>query len=99
MKVLQTYHWPGNIRQLKNVIERAVVLSKGRMITMKELPEEFLSQQEHHETLSKKTLKDLESQAIKDALRECKGNKSKAAKVLGISRKAFYKRLREFHLL
>jgi two-component system response regulator HydG len=99
MKALQAYHWPGNIRQLKNVIERAVVLAKGRMITMKELPEEFLSQQEHHETLSKKTLKDLESQAIKDALRECKGNKSKAAKILGISRKAFYKRLREFQLL
>ena len=99
MKALQAYHWPGNIRQLKNVIERAVVLAKGRMITMKELPEEFLSQEEHHETFSKKTLKDLESQAIKDALRDCKGNKSKAAKILGISRKAFYKRLREFHLL
>jgi DNA-binding NtrC family response regulator len=98
MRVLQAYHWPGNIRQLKNVIERAVVLAKGRMITIKELPEEFLSQQEHHETLSKRTLKDLEIQAIKDALRECKGNKSKAAKVLGISRKAFYKRLREFQL-
>lgn len=99
MKVLQTYHWPGNIRQLKNIIERAVVLAKGRMITMKELPEEFLLQPEHHETLSKRTLKDLEIQAIKDALRECRGNKSKAAKALGISRKAFYKRLREFQLL
>ncbi len=99
MKVLQTYHWPGNIRQLKNIIERAVVLAKGRMITIKELPEEFLLQPEHHETLSKRTLKDLEIQAIKDALRECRGNKSKAAKVLGISRKAFYKRLREFQLL
>jgi DNA-binding NtrC family response regulator len=98
MKILQSYHWPGNIRQLKNVIERAVVLAKGRMITIKELPEEFLYQQEQVETLSKKTLKDLEAQAIKDALRECKGNKSKAAKVLGISRKAFYKRLREFQL-
>lgn len=99
MKILQSYHWPGNIRQLKNVIERAVVLAKGRMITIKELPEEFLSpQQEQIETLSKKTLKDLEVQAIKDALRECKGNKSKAAKVLGISRKAFYKRLREYQL-
>jgi len=98
MKILQTYHWPGNIRQLRNVIERAIVLAKGRMITIKELPEEFLLQQEHSETLSKRTLKDLEIQAIKDALRECKGNKSKAAKVLGISRKAFYKRLRESQL-
>jgi transcriptional regulator of acetoin/glycerol metabolism len=41
----------------------------------------------------------LEIQAIKDALRECRGNKSKASKALGISRKAFYKRLREFELL
>ncbi len=99
MKILQAYHWPGNIRQLRNVIERAVVLAKGRMITIKELSEELLSQQEHSETLSKRTLKDLETQAIKDALRECKGNKSKAAKALGISRKAFYKRLREAQLL
>lgn len=98
MKILQSYHWPGNIRQLKNVIERAVVLARGRVITIKELPEEFLYQQEQIDALSKKTLKDLEAQAIKDALRECKGNKSKAAKALGISRKAFYKRLREFQL-
>lgn len=100
MKILQAYQWPGNIRQLKNVIERAVVLARGHVISMKDLPEELLSQQEHGETsLSKRTLKDLEIQAVKDALHECKGNKSKAAKVLGISRKAFYKRLREFGLL
>lgn len=99
MKIFQSYHWPGNVRQLKNVIERAVVLVKGKIITLKELPEEFLSLQEHTENFSRKTLKDLEIQAIKDALRECKGNKSKAARALGISRKAFYKRLREFQLL
>jgi DNA-binding NtrC family response regulator len=93
MKIIQNYPWPGNIRQLKNVIERAVVLAKGRMITLKELPEEFLSLQEQNETFSKKTLKDLEIQAIKNALEECKGNKSRAAKMLGVSRKAFYKRL------
>ena len=93
MKIIQNYPWPGNIRQLKNVIERAVVLAKGRIITLKELPEEFLSLQEQNETFSKKTLKDLEIQAIKNALEECKGNKSRAAKMLGVSRKAFYKRL------
>ena len=97
MKIFNNHHWPGNVRQLKNVIERAVVLSKGDLITLKELPEEFLSQKVQTETLSKKTLKDLEIQAIKDALQECKGNKSKAAVMLGISRKAFYKRLEEFH--
>lgn len=95
MKILQSYHWPGNIRQLKNIIERAVVLAKGRAVTLKELPEEFLPLQGHNEIFTKKTLRDLEMQAIKDALRECKGNKSKAAKILGISRKAFYKKLKE----
>jgi len=97
MKILQSYHWPGNIRQLKNIIERAVVLAKGRVVTLKELPEELLPLQGQNEIFTKKTLRDLEMQAIKDALRECKGNKSKAAKVLGISRKAFYKRLKECH--
>ncbi|MGB9715675.1 MAG: sigma-54-dependent transcriptional regulator [Thermodesulfovibrionales bacterium] len=99
MKIFQSYHWPGNVRQLKNVIERAVVLAKGRVITLKELPDEFLTLQESAGNFSKRTLKDLEIQAIKDALRECKGNKSKAARTLGISRKAFYKRLKEFQLV
>jgi DNA-binding NtrC family response regulator len=98
LKIFQSYQWPGNVRQLKNVIERAVVLAKGKTITLKELPEEFLALEEQKDNFSKKTLKDLEIQAIKDALRECKGNKSKAARALGISRKAFYKRLREFQL-
>jgi len=99
MRIFQDYHWPGNVRQLKNIIERAVVLAKGNMITLKELPEEFLDMQEKTEPLSKRTLKDLEIQAIRSILQECKGNKSKAARVLGISRKAFYKRLREYQLL
>lgn len=98
MEIIQNHPWPGNIRQLKNVIERAVVLTKGRLITLKGLPEEFLSLQEQNETFSKKILKDLEIQAIKKALQECKGNKSKAATMLGISRKTIYKKLDEFQL-
>jgi DNA-binding NtrC family response regulator len=98
MKIFQNFQWPGNIRQLKNVIERAVVLSKTDMITLNELPEEFLHLNEAPEISYNKTLKDLEVQAIRDTLQECKGNKSKAAKMLGISRKAFYKRLKEFQL-
>ena len=95
MRVFQNYNWPGNVRHLKNVIERAVVLGKENMITLKELPEECLSLKEKTETTFKKTLKDLEIQAIRDTLQECMGNKSKAARSLGISRKAFYKRLLE----
>jgi len=97
MDSFMQYDWPGNVRQLKNVIERAVVLAQGERVTIKELPEEVLS---HHQKTKSvgtvKPLKVLELQAINDALLVCNGNKSKAAKKLGISRKTFYKRLREF---
>jgi DNA-binding NtrC family response regulator len=96
METFQRHRWPGNIRQLRNVIERAVVLTNGKAITTKDLPEEFLTCLEQRASGGTiRTLKDLEIMAINDALHACNGNKSKAAKVLGISRKAFYKRLRE----
>jgi two-component system response regulator HydG len=94
IQFLQDYSWPGNIRQLRNVIERAIVLASGNTITIRELPQEVLSDNNtpfHH---SLKTLKELETEAIHDAIRESQGNKSKAARMLGISRKAFYKRLK-----
>lgn len=102
LRVFEGYGWPGNIRQLKNVIERAVVLAKRDKITVKELPEELVTtvkaKVEPKDRASQKTLKALELQAIKDMLEECEGNKSKAAKLLGISRKAFYKKLKEVQL-
>jgi len=103
MRIFESYPWPGNIRQLKNVVERAVVLAKKDRITIKELPEEFLLSS-HVKTNAPArqacsgTLREMELEAITKTLRECKGNKSKAAKLLGISRKAFYKRLKEAQL-
>ncbi len=95
-KVFLNYDWPGNVRQLKNVIERAVVLAQSDHITLQELPEEFLIHCNKPKTPeTAKTLKVIEHQAIKDALLMCSGNISKAARQLGISRKTFYKRLKE----
>jgi DNA-binding NtrC family response regulator len=92
----QAYHWPGNVRQLKNIIERAVVLSRNGSLAVTDLPAEFCVFEENPKTASDgKTLKEVELQAIKDALRACDGNKSKTAKMLRISRKALYKRLNE----
>jgi len=96
MRIFKNYQWPGNVRQLKNVVERAVILEKRGRITVRELTEELLSFRGRIEPInSTKTLKELESEAIKDILNEYKGNKSKAAKDLGISRKKLYKRLKE----
>jgi DNA-binding NtrC family response regulator len=73
-----------------------VVLSRNESIALAELPPEFGIFAEHSEEVSsRKTLRELEFQAISDTLRACNGNKSMTAKMLHISRKALYKRLRE----
>jgi DNA-binding NtrC family response regulator len=96
MAIFRNYDWPGNIRQLRNVVERAIVLTKGRKITRRELTEELAMFRKSSNSIdSMITLKEMEGQAIIKALQESMGNKSKAANALGISRKAFYKKLRE----
>lgn len=100
IRVFQKYHWPGNVRQLRNVIERSIVMTKGNSLDLIDLPEEFhildCNEGNTVESNGVKTIKELEKDAIIEALRKCRGNKSKASKILGISRKAFYKRLKEF---
>lgn len=95
LDIFQKYSWPGNVRQLRNVIERAVLLSRRDSITASDLPAELLTQAKSWRGISGrlKTLKELEMQAIRKALSQFDGNKSRAAKALGISRKSFYKKL------
>lgn len=96
MRVLQNYHWPGNVRQLKNILERAVVLAQGDVMSPKALPKELRYRRKQRTEApepSADTLREIEAQAIMDALKKFGGNKSKAAKMLGISRKTLYKRL------
>jgi len=96
LQAFLTYDWPGNIRQLGNIIERAVVLAKKDRITIKELPEDLKPYVSHSETRPPvRTLREIEEEAIRAALEESAGNKSRAAKLLGISRKSLYKRLEE----
>lgn len=100
LSIFHNYDWPGNIRELRNVIERAVVMTKKGTITQKALPDGLLAHRKGSASTrfpSAQPLRDLQFKAIKDTLAECKGNKSKAAKVLGISRKALYKKLDEMN--
>ena len=102
MNALTEYNWPGNVRQLRNVIESAVVLAKGGIISLSDLPEELRLNVKALEEIQpptvpneRITLKEIELNAIREAMKKCNGNKSKAARILGISRKAFYKRLND----
>ncbi len=97
MEIFMQYEWPGNIRQLKNVIERAVVLTRSERVSINELPEEIVGHRRSGgiSVSAVKPLKTLEQEAISEALHLYNGNKSKAARKLGISRKTFYKKLRE----
>lgn len=93
--VLIGYPWPGNVRQLKNAIEHAVVMTPGPRVTINTMPDEIRT---YGNSMVKgesvQTLRCTELQAVQDALAACNGNKSAAAKKLGISRKALYSRLK-----
>ncbi|MDO3379693.1 sigma-54-dependent transcriptional regulator [Geoalkalibacter halelectricus] len=99
MDILQSYSWPGNIRQLRNVVERAVVLVRGHEIGPRAFPEDIIPVDDNQPVLGTvKTMRERELAAVKEALARCAGNKSEAARSLGISRKALYKRLNDFGL-
>jgi len=96
MNLFHRFPWPGNIRQLRNVIERATVLARGKVITVQELSDELRNFAEGVRPEPRgavRPLRELEEEAIRAALFEYRGNKSKVATMLGISRKALYKKL------
>jgi len=96
---LEQYAWPGNVRELKNVMERVVVLAKARIVTENYFPVEVFSMRSEGTDLEViLPLKELELRTVKAVLERCGGNKSQAALQLGVSRKALYKRIRDYQL-
>lgn len=81
MKMLEDYSWPGNVRQLENVIQRALILCEENRI----LPEHIVIEEEEKELDFKGTLKDFEMVLLKKRLEEFDGNRTSAAKSLGVS--------------
>ena len=94
--LLSTYHWPGNIRELRNVIERAVVIARGRMIGAEELT--FLSPTATVCSLGPMTLEELEITHIKATLDACRGNISRTAKQLGVDRSTLMRKMKRYQL-
>ena len=95
LELMRGYSWPGNVRELKNVIERAVLLSGGRPIQPEHLPVEKM-----HAMIiaghSRREPEELERQSIEQALERSGGNQTRAARLLGISRRTLVNRLNEY---
>lgn len=96
---LLNYDYPGNVRELKHILERAILLCQNSLITIADLPEEIqgktLSESINFQNI-KKCRELLEKELILKTLEECKGKKTLAAKKLGISRKTLWQKIKKF---
>jgi DNA-binding NtrC family response regulator len=107
MELLNRYRWPGNVRELENAIERAVSLSHGPLLTPDDLPAAIRQAPIHAEAKPESpdvtepvclTLEEVEKRHLVRVLKETKGNKVKASKILGIDRRTLYRMAERFGL-
>jgi DNA-binding NtrC family response regulator len=100
---LSRYNWPGNVRELRNTIEKMVVLSRSNRLTPKDIPPGIrASLQEHPGPVTTAaipggtSMKDAERAMIESALEKCEGNRTRAAELLGISRRTLHRKLNQY---
>ena len=102
LKVLRRYDWPGNVRELRNVTERAVILSEGDRVTLEAIPGDVRCPKPRDVARVRKSvpvglpMAEVERRMILGTLAHCQGSKPQAAKMLGISLKTLYNRLRQY---
>jgi DNA-binding NtrC family response regulator len=105
MQQILEYDWPGNVRELRAAVEHGVVMASGSQITLRDLPatlrtpkSQFAAPSSSSVHSSGLNLRDTETSLILRALEDCRGNRSEAAKKLGISRRTLHRRLRDLNL-
>ena len=104
LKTLQSYHWTGNVRELENVLERASAFCEGELIDQDDLPSELAGGAEASEpesvmmTLAGLALAEVERLAIEQTLDHCEGNKAQAARILCISEKSIYNKMKRLEI-
>ncbi len=94
VQALTAFAWPGNVRELEHVVERAYVLSEGDVIDVNDLPERLRKAEISGSGEELVPLEEVERKYITKVLKETGGNRTKAAKILGIDRKTLYRKVR-----
>ena len=96
--LLCAYSWPGNIRELRNLVERMVVLSRGTILDVQDVPSHIReqAQQDQIQMDDNLTVEQMEKKMILQALEKTAGNRTKAAEKLGISRRTLHRKLNEY---
>lgn len=104
LQVLMQHTWPGNLRELEFVLEKALEASNGQVLEVDDLPQLITKQTSASKSSTSEssfaglTLAELEKRAIEDTLRACNGNKAKSARMLGISEKSIYNKMRRLEI-
>ena len=102
ISVMESYEWPGNVREIKNIIHRAVVMCAEKVLLPKHLPKRLLEGSRNSHPVDIKvgdSIQEAEYKLITETLNVHMNNKSQAARILGISRKALYNKLEKYNLL
>ncbi|MCF8055286.1 MAG: sigma-54 dependent transcriptional regulator [Desulfocapsa sp.] len=102
LRIFMSHQWPGNIRELENTVERAVILCPGERITVRELPPQIQPEgttMDQDPTAAPVTLRDMEREMIRATLAQNEGNRSKTAKILGVARQTLLNKLKEYDIL
>ncbi len=101
-RIIHQYQWPGNLKELKTVLEQSVLLSNGHQITPKELPAYLKNQNTKSQMddlfVDEMSLKELEGHYIRKIVKKTNGNKSRAAEILKISRTTLREKLRQYEI-
>jgi two-component system response regulator HydG len=95
LEMFTAYDWPGNIREVRNVVERAMVVAKGTQIQVDDLSFPFLTPSISPDGES---LEEVEKRQIEKVLNQTKGNIAQAADILKISRLTIYNKIEKYHL-
>jgi len=98
LEILYHHHWPGNIRELQNVLERALNVSTGNTIVPSDLPDFMFESEQNMKKQTIMPLEKYEKQLILSLMEEKKGNRTKVAQALGISRTTLYRKIDEYKI-